>query len=253
MPGSDTAAERDTELSEARAREARLRARIAELEDELGRGEGVRRSSSRRRRDDDDDEPTERARDIGSRSVDEISRLFRGIALASVEAVRATADAVGTSARRIDEKNREDDDDDDTPRHLAAKLPGNVVDGILDGIDAVLDVPDRAVDKLRDTYHEGRNTRDSGRRGRRRTERDSDRESDRIRRALGRPVTRVILDAEDQVILEVGATITNESIRAARAAGALDMLLDSVSMRDPTVTVEQRASGEPDVAPKPES
>jgi len=253
MPGSDTAAERDTELSEARAREARLRARIAELEDELGRGEGVRRSTSRRRRDDDDDEePTERARDIGSRGIDEISRLFRGIALASVEAVRATADAVGTSARRVEEKNREDDDDD-TPRHLAAKLPGNVVDGILDGIDAVLDVPDRAVDKLRDTYHEGRNTRDSGRSGRRRTERDSDRESDRIRRALGRPVTRVILDAEDRVILEVGATITNESIRASRAAGALDMLLDSVSMRDPTVAVEQRVSGEQDVASKPES
>ena len=103
---------------------------------------------------------------------------------------------------------------------------------MLDGVDDILDVPERAIDKLRDTYHEGKTT-SSERGGRARTEADADREDDQIRRALGRRVTRAILDAQDREILKAGSTITNQSIREARAAGVLDILLDSVSMREP--------------------
>jgi len=51
----------------------------------------------------------------------------------------------------------------------------------------------------------------------------------RIRDALGRPVERVILDQQDQVILNRGEYVTNRAIERARDAGVLDILLSSVS------------------------
>lgn len=50
-----------------------------------------------------------------------------------------------------------------------------------------------------------------------------------IREALGRPVDRVILDAEDNVILNFGDIITNRAIDLARRAGVLDLVISSVS------------------------
>ena len=50
----------------------------------------------------------------------------------------------------------------------------------------------------------------------------------RIKEALGRPVTRVILDREDNIILNTGDIITNRAIDAARQAGVLDILVDSI-------------------------
>ncbi len=58
-------------------------------------------------------------------------------------------------------------------------------------------------------------------------------EDQRIRGALGRPVTRVILDKQDQVLLNVGEFITHEAIEAARKADALDILLNSVYTKTP--------------------
>jgi uncharacterized protein YrrD len=53
-------------------------------------------------------------------------------------------------------------------------------------------------------------------------------EQKRILGALGRPVTRVILDQQDQVILNVGELITHESVEVARQSGVLEVLLGSV-------------------------
>ena len=46
--------------------------------------------------------------------------------------------------------------------------------------------------------------------------------------AIGRPVTKVILDREDNVILNMGDIITHQSIQRAHEAGGLDSLLQSV-------------------------
>ena len=50
----------------------------------------------------------------------------------------------------------------------------------------------------------------------------------RIRDALGRPVTRAVLTRTDRVILQPGAIVTHAALDEARAAGVLDLLLDSV-------------------------
>jgi uncharacterized protein YrrD len=61
----------------------------------------------------------------------------------------------------------------------------------------------------------------------------------RARFAVGRPVTRAILDADDNVILNAGDIITNHAIQAAREAGVLDVLLSSVYNERTTLSLEQ--------------
>lgn len=58
-------------------------------------------------------------------------------------------------------------------------------------------------------------------------------EEQRIRGALGRPVTRVILDPHDQVLLNVGELVTHSAIEAARRADMLDVVLNSVYTQTP--------------------
>ena len=51
---------------------------------------------------------------------------------------------------------------------------------------------------------------------------------DRIHDAIGRPVTKVFLDREDTVILDLGDLITHQAVQRAHDAGMLESLLGSV-------------------------
>lgn len=66
-----------------------------------------------------------------------------------------------------------------------------------------------------------------------------ERENKRIKEALGRPVNRVILDQQDNVILNIGELVTHQAIDRARYADMLDILLDSVDERSPELTDEE--------------
>ncbi|GAC1413266.1 MAG: hypothetical protein NVSMB66_4740 [Candidatus Doudnabacteria bacterium] len=69
-------------------------------------------------------------------------------------------------------------------------------------------------------------------------------EEKRIKAALGRPVTRVILDQQDQPILKTGDLITHQAINQAKDAQALDILLDSVYKEDPKFSSDElKAAG----------
>lgn len=64
----------------------------------------------------------------------------------------------------------------------------------------------------------------------------------RIHRALGRPTTRVILDRNDRVILDIGELITHNAIERSRQAGVLGILLSSAYIDKPQISdQEQRA------------
>jgi hypothetical protein len=69
-------------------------------------------------------------------------------------------------------------------------------------------------------------------------------EEQRIKGALGRPVTRVILDENDEIILNVGELITHRSIAAARRAGVLDALLNSVYTHAPQFSKAEMSAPE---------
>jgi uncharacterized protein YrrD len=65
----------------------------------------------------------------------------------------------------------------------------------------------------------------------------------RIEQALGRPVTRVILDPTDHVILDVGELITHRAVQQARESGVLNILLSSVYTKEPEISEKElRAS-----------
>ncbi len=53
-------------------------------------------------------------------------------------------------------------------------------------------------------------------------------EQEEVKNALGRPVTRIILDKKNNIILNIGDLITYHSIREAAKAGSLGILLASV-------------------------
>ncbi|GGJ74980.1 PRC-barrel domain-containing protein [Deinococcus aquiradiocola] len=60
-------------------------------------------------------------------------------------------------------------------------------------------------------------------------------EERRIEDAVGRPVNRVVLDPQDQVILNIGEIITHRAVEQARASGVLGILLGSVSTETPVI------------------
>ncbi|GBO54178.1 hypothetical protein APA_2126 [Pseudanabaena sp. lw0831] len=64
-------------------------------------------------------------------------------------------------------------------------------------------------------------------------------EDKRIKGALGRPVTRVILDRNDEVILNVGELITHQAIAISRDADVLEVLLDSVYTQTPKLSLDE--------------
>ncbi|MDQ3707671.1 MAG: PRC-barrel domain-containing protein [Chloroflexota bacterium] len=86
----------------------------------------------------------------------------------------------------------------------------------------------------------------------------------RVKDALGRPVTRVILDADDNIILNTGDIVTNHAIQAARQAGVLDILIDSIYTARPKLETQdlkaprsgdaslEHVSGQP-IAPQPDA
>lgn len=67
----------------------------------------------------------------------------------------------------------------------------------------------------------------------------------RIKHAIGRPVTRVILDPQDNIILNVGELITHKAVEDARQVGVLDMLLGSVYDKEPELAPDELRAPEP--------
>ena len=62
-----------------------------------------------------------------------------------------------------------------------------------------------------------------------------DMEERRIEGAIGRPVNRVVLDPQDNIILNIGEIITHKAIEQARSSDVLGILLSSVSTEVPSI------------------
>ena len=73
----------------------------------------------------------------------------------------------------------------------------------------------------------------------------------KIRHALGRPITRIVLSKDDEVILNTGDIITHKAIKMASDSDILDVILDSVYDTDPEITPEMARATEPGVAALP--
>lgn len=78
-------------------------------------------------------------------------------------------------------------------------------------------------------------------------------EERRIQGALGRHVSRIILDEQDQVILDQGAIITHDAIERARAANVLPLLLSSVDDSSPRTSALEAPQENVEAEPETES
>jgi uncharacterized protein YrrD len=70
----------------------------------------------------------------------------------------------------------------------------------------------------------------------------------RIEQALGRPVNRVILNPQDNVILNVGELITHQAVRQAEQGGVLNILLNSVHIKNPEISEAELRAPERGIA-----
>ena len=120
----------------------RLRARIRELESELGerKPKGA--------------EPRGRSREIADKFGDEAARLIRSIALAGVEQVRTTASVLNSFADTVSQRNRSKEEQ--SPSDLAKDLPNDLYSGILNAIERSLEMPGKVVNRLHETYTEAK-------------------------------------------------------------------------------------------------
>ena len=60
-------------------------------------------------------------------------------------------------------------------------------------------------------------------------------EERRIEGAVGRPVNRVVLDKQDNIILNIGEIVTHKAVEQARSSDVLGILLSSVSTETPNI------------------
>ena len=147
--------------------EARIRALVAELSlarQEIAREnrpEGSRQGSRGRRR--HDRNLSDDARETADRTVDEMSRLLRGMTMAYAEGLRTAADAVGAFSDEL--TRRRDEDREHSDRERVGKLPEDVVASYLKAVNRALTIPERTLDRFQDEYKEERdkNAKDRGR------------------------------------------------------------------------------------------
>ena len=60
-------------------------------------------------------------------------------------------------------------------------------------------------------------------------------EERRIEGAVGRPVNRVVLDKQDNIILNIGEIVTHKAVEQARSSDVLGILLSSISTETPSI------------------
>ena len=127
---------------------ARLRNRVLELEREHKDDKGDKGSRSSRS-----------ARRITGRAADEGGGLIRGLALAGVEAVRATGSVMSSFADTVSQRNSPDEKD--SKSDLTRDLPKDIYSGVLNAVEQALDIPERVIDRLNEGYKESKDSKDA--------------------------------------------------------------------------------------------
>ena len=126
---------------------ARLRARVTELEAELNEEPKKRKRSSK---------TSESTRNISKRATDEGGSIVRAIVLGGVELVRSTGSVLSSFADSVTDRNRPEEKD--SKSDLTRDLPKDVYSGGLNAVEQVLEIPGRVIDKLHEGYRETRET-----------------------------------------------------------------------------------------------
>ena len=145
--------------SSLEAENARLRARVRELESKGSEkpGEGPGKSSHWSRLEAAED----RVRDIPEHAYDTVNRLARGITSAQTEYVQGSLDSVNALLDEVFSRTRKggkssaaSGEADSSPLDAPRELATDVASGIVECLHRALETPLRAVDRFFDAYYE---------------------------------------------------------------------------------------------------
>lgn len=174
---ADAAASESDELARLRKQVRDLESEVSRLQASEGPDRSYRTGSSRprgrydRSRDDTVDTLSD-FRDVPSRKIDEMARLYRGLTRATLEGFRVVANA--TSDAVDDVLTRNAPDADEGPVDALRRLPSDITRGIFRVVDDSMDIPSRSADALNTTFSDPdergavpsrRNRRSTGRSG----------------------------------------------------------------------------------------
>jgi uncharacterized protein YrrD len=154
---------------------------------------------------------------VGRRSGAEVFDRDGGILIADGQRISEDHVARSRAAGQLDELRAAADAGSAAER---ARIVGGAVEQVADTAGSVWD---RFLGKLSTMTDEA---------GQRMSEQQTKERLAAINDAVGRPVTKVILDRDDEVVLDLGDIITHESVQRAHEAGILDSLLASVYKGD---------------------
>lgn len=145
-----------------------LQAQVERLTEQVSKNTSATTRVARDVENDDDDSDFTY---LSHRKGDEVSRFFRGLVFASLEAMNAAATSVVTvtteaTVRNVPKPNESVSD-------VARRLPGDISRGFVDGLSDAMDIPSRAVRRFNDIYSDPKQSGRSTQRRVTRAARDS--------------------------------------------------------------------------------
>ncbi len=132
---------------------SRLRARVSELETELQKGGGRRQEQGR---------VGDSLSDASRQKIDIVSRMFRGLTIASIEGMRLFAESATAFADGVVSRNKATEST--SPRDLVTRLPADVASGIADAVDRLADIPAKTAERYAEAFREGQKSTREGQR-----------------------------------------------------------------------------------------
>jgi hypothetical protein len=126
---------------------SRLKARISELEAELHKSKGAPKESSR---------ASESMNDVSRNKIDGLSRMARGLTLASFEGLSIFADSLSALADGVTSRNKASGST--STRELSRRLPSDIAGGFADAVERMTDLPARAAERYASAHREGAGT-----------------------------------------------------------------------------------------------
>jgi len=163
MPDSPKSAESKPTEQSLQEEVTKLRAQVAQLEEELARREASPETPGAPR------ETSEVLRDLPDRFTDEASKMVRALTLACLEPFRVAGDIVEAFAEETSGRNRPEEPTAERGRFRARtqrqsrsealNLPRDLYSGFIKAVDRSLDVPSKMVERFYNTYREAETTR----------------------------------------------------------------------------------------------
>jgi hypothetical protein len=135
---------------------AKLRARIGDLEAALNKATAKSEQGVKSGQRPERDRVADSLSNASRQKVDAVNRLVRGLTVASFEGMRLVADSFSAFAGGV--VSRSSATDSKSVRDLATRLPSDILTGVSEAVDRLVDVPAKTAERFAETHRQGADT-----------------------------------------------------------------------------------------------